>query len=691
MKKFSLFLSIVILFATFIPTNSYGAPEYNKKLEEAIIKSKSLFNITNEYDKFNSNVSSFDGKTFFYLNWIDSTGKLGEINVNISSDGTIYSYNKFKSDYENKKSTLPSISKDEGLNIAINAIKNINPQICEEIIYNESQKPINPNSSEYNYEFIRIQNGIPYFENYLYVSIDKNTGGLMSYYLNWDEKISFPNSKDIIDLDKAIELYKEKIGLNLVYKINYVDGIEKIYLVYTSLENNVGIDAKTGEVVSYNDYIGFAEEKDDMIFNDESLSPDESKAIRNISNLISSEEAEKSAREVLNIDDEYKMSSINLYSYIKKKNEYAWTISFQKGQGENSDYQYDVSLDAKTGDIISFYFSFPKEDIVKESKSKDQAMKIAEDYIKKMNPEIYNEVELYKDFEDRSDDNLIYYFNYIRKYNGAYIADDSISIYVDGKNGNIVGYNKNWHKGEIPQLVSKISIEEAYKKLFEDLGMEIKYVTANDITNSKKTDKTIKLCYCIKPDKPLNISAETGEFLDYNGKPFKEEKIARYRDIENSYAKEKILVLAEHGIDLPGENFKPKDKIKQREFLYLLAKSNSQTLNLEDENSDEKLYNYLIKVGIIKEEEKNPEKIITKEESIKYLIRMLKYDKVADINGIYKDLFKDSDEIDNNLKGYVSIAYGLNIISGSNGYLKPKSELSREDAANMIYNYLFNN
>ncbi|WP_352404996.1 YcdB/YcdC domain-containing protein, partial [Sporanaerobacter acetigenes] len=142
MKKLALFLSFVILFATLIPTSSYGEPEYNKKLEEAIIKSKNLFNITDEYDKFNSNVSSFYGKTFFYLNWIDSSGKLGEINVNISSDGTIYSYNKFKPDYENKKSKLPSISKDEGLSIAMNAIKNINPKISESIIYNESQKPI---------------------------------------------------------------------------------------------------------------------------------------------------------------------------------------------------------------------------------------------------------------------------------------------------------------------------------------------------------------------------------------------------------------------------------------------------------------------------------------------------------------------------------------------------------------------
>ncbi len=81
--------------------------------------------------------------------------------------------------------------------------------------------------------------------------------------------------------------------------------------------------------------------------------------------------------------------------------------------------------------------------------------------------------------------------------------------------------------------------------------------------------------------------------------------------------------------------------------------------------------------------------MVTKEEGIKYVIRALKYDKIADVSEIYKDLFKDTKDIDPKLKGYAAIAYGLNIVEGSNGYLKPKAELKREDAANMIYNYLF--
>ena len=69
------------------------------------------------------------------------------------------------------------------------------------------------------------------------------------------------------------------------------------------------------------------------------------------------------------------------------------------------------------------------------------------------------------------------------------------------------------------------------------------------------------------------------------------------------------------------------------------------------------------------------------------------YDKVANIENIYKDVFKDTNEISKELKGYVTLAYALGIIQGDGklpATINPKNELKREDAANIIYNYVFN-
>src|SRR5690606_37362800 len=113
---------------------------------------------------------------------------------------------------------------------------------------------------------------------------------------------------------------------------------------------------------------------------------------------------------------------------------------------------------------------------------------------------------------------------------------------------------------------------KAYDILFKDIGMELKYVTPM-IYDDRNNKKEAILVYGLKEDKPAIIDPYTGAILNYNGKPFKEFKAVSYKDIDNSYAKDKINILAQYGISLPGEEFKPKEKIIQKDFLYLLLKA----------------------------------------------------------------------------------------------------------------------
>ena len=692
MKKITLLLTIAIIFATVLPVVTYGEPEYNKKMEKAIDKSKTLFNIIDEYDIFDSSVSSNDGETIFYLNWNDSSGKLGGVSVSINSDGKIINYYKYKAYYEESYPKLPKISKEEGLNIALKHIEKIDSHIANNVKYNESKEPLNPKSQEYNYEFLRIINGNIYYDNSLIVSIDKNTGELLSYNLNWNNNLSFPKKSGTISLDKAKKLYKEKMGLSLVYKTDYSSESPRMYLAYTSLYGQKGIDEKTGNIFNYKRY-EFLDEYNNVDIKGTGnigLSPDERKAVEGISNLLSEKQAEEFARETLEIDDSYKLNDLNLYSYWKNKGEYAWTMKFTKDDEEDTKYSYDVSLNAKTGELKSFCYDYPQDEKSEVKYDRIKALKTAEDYIKKIDLDKVEDIELFENVLDEKEKDTIYYFNFIRKYNEAYVASDSISVSVDGRNGQVIGYNRDWFKGEIPDLTVNITLEDAYEILFDEIGMKLIYVEENRPLSEKDTTENILLGYLLNPYKPLNISAETGEILDYNGKPFKVKTVQKYVDIDESYAKEKIEVLAEHGLGLPGNKFKPKEKITQSQFLYLLAKTKTPNFNLDDQRDTENLYNYLININVIEESEKAPDKIITKEESIKYIIKIMKCDKIAEATHIYKDIFKDSVEIDKKLIGYVSVAHGLKIVEGSNGYIKPKSELSRQDAAIMIYNYLFN-
>lgn len=695
MKKYiSMVLVIALTVSLFAPMKAFAGDvsAYDKKMEEAIVKCKELFCITDAYDKFDYNINSYDSMMFFNLNWADSKGKLDNINVNISSDGTIFNYYKYKTSYEEYKPKLPKITKEEGLKNALEFIKKINPSIINNIELRDNNVPLNPNAQEYSYEFVRKENGILYYDNNLSVSVDKTTGEARNFNLNWKKNLKFPDVKGIISKDKAIELYKEKIGLKLVYRMNYEKDEPSTYLAYTVLNGQKSINAISGEVVSYYDYYGpyngLAKEE---AANDRGLSPDETKAVESIGKIISENDAEKKAREHLSIDDSFKLDSINLYSYWRNKGDYMWSLNFTKGEGEKEYYSYNVQIDVKTGELTGFYYSYPFDWSKDPIYDREQSLKLAKEYMKKINPSKFNEVEYVEMQGPTGNKEKSYYFYFIRKSGNAYVENDGINVSINAIDGTVISYNYSWYKGDLAPQDKVISLEKAYDILFNSIGMELRYITTYDYSKPPESNMDIKLCYCMESSKPLNIDAASGKLLYANGKPFVEKIASQYKDIDKSYARDKIKMLAEYGIYLPGDEFKPKDNINQRDFLYLIAKAKSPYFEVDENNKDDSMYNYLMNMGIVKEDEKAPDKLMTKEQGIKFIIRALGYEKIAQIEDIYKDVFKDSKDIDKSLKGYVTIAYGLKIVQGSNGYLKPKYELSREDAAVMIFNYLFNN
>lgn len=699
MKRKVSILLVLTMVLTFIPFSSFAQQDFDKQLKEAIVKSKKLFNIGDEYDKFEHDISSYDGNAVFYLNWSDSKKKLGNIDVSITVDGIVLSYGKWKPYYGDYKPKLPKVSKEEGFKIAKDFIKKVNPEFANNIKYIENNEILNPNSDSYNYYFVRTVNGIPFTNNNIDISVDNTTGEVKNYYSNWDLNIVFPDEKDIISLEKAKELYKEKIGLNLLCKssFNYeLDGRKSnIYLAYGPLNTYLGINAKDEEVTfSYDYYRAYAKDMGGSDFAKEGeLNPDEKEAVDSITGLISKEEAEKIGRELLKIDSEYKITNIGLHKNRRNNDDYVWDINFEKGSGTKQSYA-GISIDAKTKEIVQFNKYSYVDPNKKVQYKEEEALKIAKEYIAKINPDKAKLIEYKKNYDEyrplEEDERTNYTFEFIRREKDAYVTEDGITVSVDTRDGSINEYRISWGKDKLPSQDKVIPIDKAYDILFNDIGMELKYINPDRYSSRYEDNKReAVLVYGLKNEKPANIDAKAGTILNYQGKPFKKPTVVSYSDIEKSYAKEKINILAQYGIALPGNEFKPSDKITQRDFLYLLAKANSPYIEIN--KSDDVLYNNLINVGIVKEDERAPEKIVTKEEAIKYIIRALKYDKVADLTEIYTDLFKDTKDISPELKGYASIAYGFKIVQGSNGYLKPKAEIKREDGANMIYNYLFSN
>lgn len=711
-RKIALFMTIVMLITVIVPSLSFAEnvnyKGYDEELKSAIIKAKELFDITEDYDKFTYNVNSYNDKIQFSLNWSASDQKLGNIRVTIDSNGQVISYNKYQPYYGGYKPKLAKISRSEAEEIAREFIEKINPEYLNKIIYKEDNRPLNVNDRDYSINYTRVENGVPYYNNSLRVSVDNMTGQIKSFYSTWNKNIEFPDLKEILDIEEAKSIYKEDVGLQLVYKFSYKNNEIRPYLVFNTLKNKNIIDAKTGEVTNENYYVmydrnGLAKMEDTSLTNESvKLTPAEKDAIDNMSGILTEEEAQNVAREKLNIEDKYNMTYIRLYSQWGNKGEYIWSMRFESKDDENTTSSVSISIDAKTGEMQNFSKYEPYDKDAEVVYNKEESKKLADDFIKEMQPEKSEKVEYITWNEpevqplNEKEQPRQYSFNYMRKANGAYVDGDGFRITINTVTGQITNYSFKWYKKELPSTGNVIDIEKAYNVLFNDIGIELKYIPDTSSTDEIRPQpyeqsNKVKLVYAIKSGKPLNISGNTGEILDYNGEVYKEETIIKYSDTNDSYAKSQIEVLAQYGVALPIDKFYPNKQINQKDFLYLLAKANNIYIResySDDKSFEDALYERLISSGIVKENEKSPQATLTREEAVKYVIRVLNYEEVAQIKGIYVVNFKDADKINPELKGHIAIANGLNIIKGYNGYFNPENELTREQTTLVIYNLL---
>lgn len=700
MKKcLLLIMTFTLILSSIAPVGVYAQEDMDRQLESTILKVKELFNISDDYDGFNSRVSSYDDKIIFYLNWSDSKEKLPNINVSVDADNNISSYNKFYRNSGEQETKLPNISIEKGKDIALEFIKKVDSSLVSQIVLKEDSDLSNYQEQEYNFIFFRQVNNIPYYSNTLRINVDKYTGEVTNYHADWDRDLKFPDATKAISYEKGKKAFKDNIGLDLVYKKSNVITFKlpnskeetNYFLTYSTADGNAAIDAITGNKIDLN-YYGYGvyniRNADGAGESEKAITPEERAEIDKVSGIKNIGEIEKIARAALDIGADYKLKSKNIYSNWRNSSELQWSLYFEKELRKDNMITADISLDAKTGEIISFYHRIDQED-KKPTINMDQALELANSCLEKLTPDEKDRVE-YLPEESGKDERKTYTFRFIRKEGDIYVEDDGIYIGVDTVNNRIYSYSKDWDKKELPPVGKIISFDKAYDILFNDIGYELMYVSVYD--QNAKDERQVKLVYNIKPEKPLNISASNGEILDFRGRPFKESKVITYKDIDNSYAKDKIKTLAQYGIAFDAEEFRPKDKILQKDFMYLVWKS-INSYRIYDKDEVDAIYKDLMNQNIIREGEKAPDSYVTKEDGVKYIIRAMRYDKIAEIDGIYKEIFADTKDISKELKGHMILAYGLGIIKGDGKEIpniNPKYELKREDAINIIYNYVFN-
>ncbi|MCX7885247.1 MAG: S-layer homology domain-containing protein [Caloramator sp.] len=703
MKKVLSFIMAMILFADCTYPLKASA-EDKITSSKAIEIAKSAFNLNTEGYNLNQNYIESDNRKIYKLNWYSKKKDGSNIYVSVDAQsGEIINMSMLDgSTYTPRR--IPKYPKSNAKAVAEEIVKKLQPDKFKKIKLIDNANNLydsNYYSDVYTFNFIRIENNIEVNDNGITVSVDKNNLKIRNYDLNWDN-IEFPDTSKTIEIDTAKEIFKEKLGLELSYSMSYNLNSKKNtpILVYSLKNGNVPIDAINGDIIKtgyYTPYINGLSKEEGKSDTLENLSTEEHKIIDASNKYISKEKAIEIAKMYLPLNEKYKLTNANLYS--NSNNDTAlWYLYWENIDSTSKNYNYmNAQIDAVNAEVKSFYYGGSDFDqLLKDKKpsyDKDQAKKIADDFIMSIYPEKFKQIE-YKETNDYytiNKENLIppiYYFTYVRKINGITCNFDSITVNVNTYTGKVTGFNINWSKNlELPSKEGAIDINKAYNILFNKLNFSLKYVKCYDYINSDAKPQ-IKLAYVLTPFSGI-IDAKSGSILDYNGNPIKIQKTPEYSDIKGNPNENNIKLLSEIGILKDTDNkFRPNDNILQKDFVKLIILSiDPYSYNLDD--SYEAYYEQAVNKKIISEKEISPESQVTRQQAAKMIVKALGVGFVADVTNMYNvSKFKDANSISPEYKGYVAISSELKIINGYDNYIYPLKSISRGEAATIIVNFL---
>lgn len=696
-----------------VVTGSTSQEPKSEDLERVIKLVKAKITVPAELTQFDYyfNSSNYYGGAVWTLNW---TTKDNTKNISIESDqsGNIISYNTGDDASGNY---APKYLKADLKSTADKFIKKIAPDISGKLKY------IGANGSYggvYNYEYQRVENGIPMPDNSVSVGVNYETGKVMSYSANWLYQAEIPSPDTKITKDEAAKKIGKSIKMKLTYQNAYTpdsNGKSKIkaFLVYSPDNSYVSVDAKTGEVyTSQNEWMKYSESQTmaTAAMGDKSdtgsLTQEEITKVDEIKGLISKDAAIKAITEnkSLLLDSNLKSITASLYkqnNYYTKddKTRYAWNITLtdpreiDKKSGDNYRAHVNASVDAVTGKIIYFnatvkdYNNMTAKELetIKVKYDREQGQSILESFLKAQIPDKFNNSKLTDDqggyviaYDKEKEIYGGYNYNYNRVNEGIEYPFNGIYGAVDGVTGKVTSFNYNWNENitfEAPKNI--INADNAFNIYIQNKGYQLVYEINNihsydskgmDIirTDAYSVDSKVRLVY--RTDiSPNTISPFTGKQIDYNGDEYvAPENLYNYKDISNSLSERNIRLLAEIGIGFKGGEFKPDQAITTKELTDFLNQS-----GIYYNNNKYKI--------------NNDDTTLTRVAAAKFAVQVLGYESIAKLKGIYNANFKDQSQISSENQGYTALAQGLNLITGNtDNEFRPNDKLTRGEAADLI-------
>lgn len=687
---------------------AYADTAAEEAMKKELTYVKQRVTVPEDLSEFNYTKSTNYGRDTYNFTWTTNpeeyTTGYKEINIQICGK-IIKSYSHYEYDWTGDYTTEYSFAKlteDELYDKAYKWIKILNPTIYNSIAIDKESLRINISGNRACFTINRVVEGVPVKGQEGSIVIDKDTGELISYGLNWVMGAGFPDPDTTISKEEAIAAYEKEMPIEKVYFANYNWETKEFEpaLIYRQTRTEQ-IDALTGKLTSfegsyfnyYEDYYGddvMVDEEADIEANPStgggvSFTDAELEKMEKEGTLITAEEMLSTLkdmdifclgddpaveRSVCYFDDYYDFyvrdmtfaSSDTVY-YIGKDDE-----GNPVQQERETTVRTYATINAENGDILNFRTTSGYAGDTRTLTEKNST-KLLKDYVDILAGDKADDFRLpeatlswsakNKDGTPAEGAYITYASASSQRYAyGIPSMSESVSIKVNS-DGRITDYSIQHYDVAYPKPDTIISEADAYSKYFEQIDYDLQYRLA-----IKKDVTYTAVVY--NPSEKLYIDAFSGKLTYSDGTERVKAAKQEYTDLEGSKYEKIARRLEAHGIVLRDEDgrLNAEEYITRQDFSSLMSYIGSWYYN---------------RTG--------GDKILTRQFAAKILTNRIISEECAELLGIFKSPFSDV-KSSSKYVGYIAVANAMGYMKGEDGKFNPGGKVTRGEALQMIYDRL---
>ncbi len=697
----------LMLSGTSIVAYADTAAEEAMKKELTYVKQR--VTVPEDLSEFNYIKGTGYGRDTYNFTWSTNPEEYttGHKEINVCICGKIIkSYSRYEYDWTADSETTYSFAKlteDELYDKAYKWIKILNPTVYKNIAIDKESLRINISGNRARFTINRVVEGVPVKGQEGSIVIDKDTGELISYGLEWVMGAGFPDPDTTISKDEAVAAFEKEMPIEKVYFANY-NWETKEYepkLIYRQTRTEQ-IDALTGKLTSFEgSYFNYYDDiyGDDVMVEEDadmdnanpgtgggvSFTDKEIEKMEKEGSLITAEEMLGTFKEMdifcLGDDPAVERSACyfdDYYDFYVRDMTFASsdTVYYIGKDGDGNPVQQErettvrtyATINAENGDLLRFSTAAGYAGDTRTLTEKNST-KLLKDYVDILAGDKADDFRLPEatlSWSAKNKDGTPAEGAYItsassssqRYAYGIPSMSESISIKVNS-NGRITDYNIQHYDVKYPKPDTIISEEEAFDSYFDQIDYDLQYRLA-----IKKDVTYTAVVY--NPSYNLYIDAFSGKLTYSDGTERVKAVKQEYTDLEGSKYEKIARRLEAHGIVLRDENgrLNAGEYITRKDFANLMS-SIGGWYNTKDSG----------------------DKVLTRQYAAKILTNRIISEECAELPGIFKSPFSDV-KSSSKYVGYIAVANAMGYMKGEDGKFNPGGKVTRGEALQMIYDRL---